>query len=210
MFVVVGGVALALVAFIIYLMWPRTPEHVLIVGDSVTFMSWEALTDEFGSDTSLQPVARPGFRSNELLPLVEKAIDDRAGSGKKLDRAAFLVGYNDVWTETVGDDRLAEMVELSARYECAVWLTLPARPGGTEPAIGSFDAELAEDWNERMADLVAEHGNLHLVRDWAEAVDEASDPATYLEDDGIHPNGAGQNLLARTIHDAVINACRFP
>jgi len=207
---VVGGVAVAMVAFIVYLMWPRTPEHVLVVGDSVTFMSWEALTDEFGPGTALEAVARPGFTSTDLLPLVEEAIDSRADSGEKLDRAVFLVGYNDVWNEELDDDRLAEMVELSARYECAVWLTLPARPGGSEPAIGTFNPDLADEWNERLADLVGEHRNLHLVDDWAEAIDGAPDPATYLEEDGIHPNGAGQDLLARTMYEAVTNSCRFP
>lgn len=207
---VAGLVALAVVALIAYLVWPRTPEHVLIVGDSVTYLSWEALDQEFGPGTKLEPIARPGYRSTDLLPLVQEAIDARAESGEELDRAVFLVGYNDVWKDALDDDRLAEVVDLSARYECAVWLTIPARPAGEAPAVGTFDPDLADEWNGRLADLVGEHGNLHLVDDWADAIDGASDPDLYLEEDGIHPNTEGQKLLAETMHDAVINSCRFP
>lgn len=210
MYVVVGLVALATVGLIAYLVWPRTPDHVLVVGDSVTYMSWDAIRDEFGGGTDLEPIARPGFRSTDLLPLVQEAIDKRAAAGHPLDRATFLVGYNDVWKEALDDDRLAEMVDLSARHECAVWLTIPARPAGEAPAVGTFDPDLADEWNERLAELVGRHDNLHLVDDWAEAVEGADDQSTYLDDDGIHPNAEGQKLLAKTVHDAVINSCRFP
>lgn len=209
MALVLGIITIAVVALIAYLMWPRTPDHVLVVGDSVTFMSWNALNDEFGSDTTLEPVARPGFRSTDLLPLVQKAIDDRASSGAALDRAIFLVGYNDVWQDN-GDDRLEELVELSARYECAVWLTLPTRPAGEPPASEVFDPTLADQWNERMADLVDEHRNLHLVTDWADAIEGSSDTDVYLDGDGIHPNLEGQKLLAETMYEAITNSCRFP
>lgn len=210
MAVVVGLVALAVVGLIAYLVWPRTPEYVLVVGDSVTFMSFEDLKGEFGSDTKLDPVARPGYRSSNLLPFVEEAVAARERSGKALERAVLLVGYNDVWKEEVGQNRLAELVDLSARFECAVWLTLPVRPAGEPPAVGDFDPELGDEWNELMADLVGEHDNLHLVADWADAIEGADSADEYLDDDGIHPNDAGQKLLAETMHDAVISSCRFP
>lgn len=209
MALVVGLVAVAVVGLIVYLVWPRTPEYVLVVGDSVTFMSFEDLRDEFGPDTKLDPVARPGYRSSNLMPFVEDAVAARERSGKELERAVFLVGYNDVWKEEVGQNRLDEMVELSARFDCAVWLTLPVRPAGEPPAVGDFDPELGDDWNEMIADLVAEHDNLHLVTTWADAIEGASSADEYLDDDGIHPNDAGQELLAKTMHDAVIDSCRF-
>lgn len=210
MHVVVGIVVLGLGALIVYLMWPRNPDHVLFVGDSVTFLSWQAIDDRFGADTDLEAVARPGFRSVDLLPLAQEAMDDRAEAGHPLDRAIFLVGYNDVWQDELDRNELPALVALSARHECAIWLTIPARPGGDPPAADDFDPEQADALNEELTDLVGEHRNVHLVTEWAEAIDGASDPDIYLTEDGIHPNEEGQKLLARIMHDHIVSACRFP
>lgn len=208
--------AVAVVALATFLLWPRTPDHVLVVGDSVTYMSFERLRREFGTGTDLEAVARPGFRSTDLLPLVETAIDGRDESGRPLDRAIFLVGYNDVWRDDTDHQDLEALVAESARYDCAVWLTLPTRPGGEDPAtdefdpdLPDFDPELADEWNERLADLIGEHDSLHLVTDWQDTIDE-SPAARYLDDDGIHPNAAGQKRLAAIMHDSLRSACRFP
>jgi lysophospholipase L1-like esterase len=155
-------------------------------------------------------VARPGFRSTDLLPLVEAAIDKRAEAGHPLDRAIFLVGYNDVWRDALDDNRLGDLVEESARHECAVWLTIPVEPAGEPPAAGDFDPDLAEQLNEELAQLVEQHDNLHLVDDWARAIDDSASPGTYLEADGIHPNAEGEKLLAKTMYESIVSSCRFP
>ena len=212
--VVTVATVVAVTALAAFLLWPRTPDHVLVVGDSVTFMSFEALRREFGPDTDLEAVARPGYRSTDLLPLTAEAIDRRAGAGRPLDRAIFLVGYNDVWRNQTDYEGLEALVEASARHECAVWLTLPTTPGGRPPTtdavdLPEFDPDLAEAWNERLADLVDQYGSLHLVTDWQTAIDDA--PADrYLGDDGIHPNRTGQERLAEIMHDSLLSACRFP
>lgn len=214
--VVTVATVVAVAALATFLLWPRTPDHVLVVGDSVTFLSFEALLREFGPDTDLEAVARPGFRSTDLLPLALEAMDRRAQAGRPLDRAIFLVGYNDVWRDETDHEDLEALVEASARHECAVWLTIPTAPGGEPPTtddvdgnLPEFDPDLAEAWNERLADLVDDHDSLHLVTDWQTTIDEA--PADrYLDDDGIHPNRAGQERLAEIMHDSLLSACRFP
>lgn len=206
--VAAGVTVLAVGALTAYLVWPRTPDHVLVVGDSVTYLSWDAIDDRFGAGSELEALARPGFTAGDLLPLAEEAVDARADAGDDLERAILLVGYNDVW-RGADDDALAQLVALSARHDCAVWLTLPTAPGGEPAGTGDFDPEAAEAWNERLAELVAEHDNLHLVTAWQEEI-EAGDPTRYLEPDGIHPTRAGQELLARTMDDGLRGACRFP
>jgi lysophospholipase L1-like esterase len=199
---------LATVLLATYLLWPRNPEHVLVVGDSVSYMSMPDVLQAFDG-TDVEAVTRPGFTSADLLPLTVKAIGERTSTRRPLDRAIFLVGYNDVWKNVPETKSLDELVEASARYECAVWLTLPARPGGKPPgAAVPFDPDGADAWNERLATLVKRHSNLHLVKDWAEAVDEA--PADrYLTADGVHPNRAGMKKLASIMYDSLKSSCRF-
>lgn len=206
MYLVLGGTALAVVALVAYLMWPRTPDHVLIVGDSVSDQSWEQLEAAFGSDTSLQSVTRSGFTTGQLVPPTVEAIAEREQAGHELERAIFLVGYNDVWLTGPDYEALGRMVEASSRYECAIWLTLPVRPGGEPPGIGDFDPAVGDQWNRRVTELVAEHDNLHLVTEWADKV-EAAEPDTYLIPDGIHPNDAGKELLAQVMHDNLRSSC---
>ena len=203
---IVTMVAVALLAT--FLLWPRTPAHVLVVGDSVTYMSFEDLRAEFDPDTDLEPYARPGYRSTDLLPLATKAIANRVDAGLPLDRAIFLVGYNDVWLDQTEHRDLEKMVAESARFQCAIWLTLPTRPGGKPPATGDFDPELAERWNARLARLVKQHKSLHLVTDWQKAI-EGAPASRYLEKDGIHPNSAGQEKLAEIMHNKLQSSCRL-
>lgn len=206
----------AVAALATFLLWPRTPDHVLVVGDSVTFMSFEALRREFGPDTDLEALARPGFRSTDLLPLTVEAVNRREAAGRPLDRAIFLVGYNDIWRDDTDHEDLEALVAESARHDCAIWLTVPTSPGGdppttdaVDPDLPAFDPDLAEAWNERLADLVDEHESLHLVTEWQTTIDEAP-PSRYLDGDGIHPNQAGQERLATIMHDSLLSACRFP
>lgn len=207
--------ALAMVVLMAYLLWPRTPKSVLIVGDSVTYMSYQQLVSQFGPGTTLAPIARPGFRSTDLLPLVQEEMASRTGDDDGLDRAIFLVGYNDVWTESTSHRDLEAMVNLSAKFRCAIWLTIPTSPGGkspttedADPPLPPFDPELAQQWNHRLAALVASHPNLHLVKTWQATIEDNS-PTRYLQADGIHPNAAGQKRLAEIMHDSLISACRL-
>ena len=204
---IVAGLAVVVIAVAAYYFWPRNPEHVLIVGDSVSFMTAPELEHEFsGSDAEI--IAIPGFTSSDLLGLAVHAIDERAKAGKELDRAIFLVGYNDVWKDQPDNPDLNRMVAASARYRCAIWLTLPGRPGGKPPAAAKFDPRRYDVWNARVTKLVGEHRQLHLVTEWSETVDGA--PAgRYLNPDGIHPNHEGSKTLARIMHDSLISKCRF-
>lgn len=204
---IIVGFALVVLAAVAYVVWPRRPEHVLIVGDSVTYMTAPDLDAEF-SGTKTEILAYPGDRSTDLLPITVKAIDERARAGKDLDRAIFLVGYNDVWMGQPDTRDLDRLVEASARYRCAIWLTIPARPGGKPPVVTNFDPAGADHWNQRMADLVGKHDNLHLVTEWAETI-EGAPAARYLEPDDIHPNRKGTETLARIMHDNLISKCRF-
>jgi len=205
---VAGAAVIVVIALGVYLLWPRTPDHVLLVGDSVSYVSYTEITEAFGPDVKVEPITRPGYTSSQLLPLTVKAIDDREKSGEPLDRAIVLVGYNDAWTGNVQTQDLNTMVDEIARYQCSIWLTIPARPSGQHPGAGDFDPAHGEAWNDRVRTLVNEKKNIHLVDEWEKTVND-SEPGQYLIPDGIHPNDAGKAKLAEIMHDNLESACRF-
>ena len=206
--VAAGLTAIVVIGVAAYILWPRKPEHILIVGDSVSYLSMPKIQDEFGDGTKVQPITIPGNTSTDLLPRTVEAIDERESSGGRLERAIFLVGYNDVIQGRLDSAELEPLVEQSARYECAVWLTLPGEPAGQEVFGDLFPFEDVEEWNQRTRDLVDQYENLHLVTDWEEAVNNAS-VGEYLEPDGIHPNENGQAKLAQIMVNTIMSSCRF-
>jgi lysophospholipase L1-like esterase len=52
---------------------------------------------------------------------------------------------------------------------------------------------------------MAEHPDLHLARDWQEAVE--SPVGALLDPDGLHPNAGGQAALAEAYRRAIERSC---
>ena len=180
--------------------WLRpTPvdDGVVFVGDSVTVLSLGDLNADLGSKHPAY-IARVGFRSDQLLPLFAKVVDERRqDDGGDLRQVALLVGYNDVLQEDVEGPALGEVMALAARFDCAVWLELPTVPMH----------ELATArWNERAVATAAKYPNVHLVDTWRRAAISAK-PGTLLRSDGVHPNARGQATLTRIYVDAIGRAC---
>src|SRR5690606_30814488 len=122
------------------------------------------------------------------------------------DVGIFLVGYNDVRRSTVDSEALTEMVDESATFECAIWLTLPERPGGEPAGDAKWDVGRFEEWNARLADEVDRHPDVHLVRGW-EGLGTKNDPTELVQADHIHANDAGRRRLADAMGDAVDRLC---
>lgn len=205
---VVAAVVLLVVGVGAYLLWPRPLRHVLVVGDSVSYMSLPQIEHEFGGSVHVEAITRPGYRTTDLLPLVTAAVDQRKAAGKALDRAVFLVGYNDAWHGDPETTDLNRLIDVSARYDCVVWLAFPARPAGRPPSAGGFDPDKAVTFNARLRTRVGQHDNLHLVTEWADVITKGK-PGQYLMPDGIHPNAEGALTLARIMHDSIRSSCRF-
>lgn len=185
---------------------PDGPEpDVFVIGDSVTNMSEEEISDQF-VHTPLEFVAYPGYSSTMLLPDVQESMGDPGDPAHARQRVAVLVGYNDVRLREVGTPSLRKMMDLTAEFECGVWLTLPARPGGKDNDNAMADSGFVDLWNVRLKDEVARHDNLHLSDAWAQAVNNAP-VGSILKEDNVHPNDAGRLLLARIYRDALDENC---
>lgn len=192
------------------LWWKLRPEGVqpgvVFVGDSVTYLSIGQINQALGPDAHPVYLARIGWRSTDLLPLLQQEVQKRHGDGQQLRQIALLVGYNDVLQGNVESAALDKMVSLAGQFSCAVWLTLPPRPAGRAAGNPKFRTDLAERWNERLAAAVHAHANIHLDTSWQKAVDSSA-PGSLLVADGVHPNPAGQRTLAQVYAHALRHDC---
>lgn len=195
--VVAGAALVVVVVFVAVRMGGEGPD-VVIVGDSVTDDAREEIFDRV--EGRPQVVAVPGARSADMLGQLEIAMDERTSAGQELEQVAVLVGYNDLTRGPFDEPSLEEMVGDTARFGCAVWLTLPDAEGL------ALDAGEATAWNDRLAGLVDRHDTVHLDRGWQEAVN-AADGDRLLDDDLLHPSSEGIEELAEVYRDALARHC---
>ncbi len=190
------------------------PPDQFVIGDSVTYLSAGRIEQRF-ERSQIQFVAKPGFTSTALLPLVEGAMGIASDPAGSRERVAALVGYNDVRVREVDTPSLRTLVDLTSEFECGVWLTLPSRPGGDDAENPMASSDLVDEWNLRLQAEVERHDNLHLSDAWAQAVDNApfssekgADPdGELLDPDGVHPNAEGRAVLAKVIRNAIDQSC---
>lgn len=202
-------VAIVVVMAMIWWLWPRSNPRLVIVGDSVTFLSIPTIQDRL-DDFDLSIRAYPGQRSNELTLVVLDELTQLDAEDPPRDRIALLVGYNDVLRHIDEPDEVAELTKLAAGFTCGVVFTVPAPPPWNERPHDEHSAEefaaMFGDYNAKLASEVAKHPNLTLDTRWQEAV-EASEPGELVDTDGVHPIEGGQQRLAQAYDEAIDEAC---
>lgn len=198
---------LAVAAVMAFRRWPRPQPRLLIVGDSVTYMSSPTIDATLGPGRDLTIIGMPTYRSTDLIPFAEKFADDHDGFGGRVDAdAVFLVGYNDVIRDDARPADLGRMLAVAGRFRCSVWLTLPATPGGKPAGSPDFPADEVRAWNDRVREEAAGFERVHVSDTWAAVVeDERAD--LLLDPDGVHPARAGQVVLADAMQRAFEDAC---
>jgi lysophospholipase L1-like esterase len=168
--------------------------RVLVVGDSVTVLSEDALRDELDWADTIDFRATNGLRTDELLD------GARAGADEDPDIGMFMPGYNDVMQERVDNPALEEMMDVAAALPCAVWLLLPAD--------GGLVAGDAERWNQRVRDLAEPHGSVHVSDGWKRLVETTPEFTLVSEVDGVHPNAEGRKAVAAVMTAEAEKHCR--
>jgi lysophospholipase L1-like esterase len=168
---------------------------VVVIGDSVTDQSADRIVDAIGDDTAVLGLA--GYRTDELLPVAQDAL---AGSAPP-EVAVVMAGYNDLWQGREDQDTAAEIIDLMAEVDCAVWVLVPT--------VGPWDRDRARAFDDRVR-AAAEAAGVPVEDGWQEAVDEsggaeADDP--LVVGDGVHPTDAGQRKVAEVMADAVDREC---
>ena len=167
--------------------------EVVVIGDSVTDASAEEIVAAM-ADREVEVLGRPGYRTDELLPVAEEAL---AGDGPAI--AVVMAGYNDVWQGRDREAPVAELVEAVAGADCAVWVLVPTE--------GPWDRGRARALERRVQEAAEETG-VAIETGWRDAVDatEVPDPGLVVPD-GVHPSEAGQRKLAEVMAAAVDRWC---
>lgn len=207
--VVVAAVAvviLAVVAAVLFRRWSGPGEQVVVLGDSVTYSASQAIHAELDGSADVAVTAKPFYRTTDLVAPLQEVVDARLGDGGELDRLIVLAGYNDVIRDDQEPSGLTRLLDLAGRFDCAVWLTLPARPGGQPAGHADFPAEEVDAWNERVRAEAAVVPRVHVSDEWQRSV-EAPGGAALLQQDGVHPVRAGDVALAEAMGHALAREC---
>lgn len=209
--VVLVAAVVALVAVLGGLVWwrahrPSGPHHVVVIGDSVTYASSPAIYERFEGAADVAITSRPFYRTIDLVEPFQEAIAARREAGQGLDRAIVLAGYNDVIRDDRDASGLPKLLDEAGRFDCAVWLTLPARPGGNGAGRPDFPPAEATAWNERVRTEAASRPHVHVSDEWQRTV-EADGGERLLQDDGVHPVRAGHLALAAAMDRALAAEC---
>ena len=175
-------------------LFDRDPgERVLIVGDSVTYMSSGPLKEDFSWADEVDIKAVSGLRTDELLPFAKEGLSHDPSS------AVFMPGYNDVLQNRVNEAALPQMMDLAAQVPCSVWLLIPDK--------GVYDPKIAQAWNQRVRDEAEGYPNVHVVDDWARLVDGSQQYALVKTEDGVHPNDLGRKAVAEVMAKSLQREC---
>lgn len=177
---------------------PARGPQVLVIGDSVTFMSSDAIIEAFDWTSNVNPQGRPGFRTDELVPLARQLVEE-----EDPNVLVVLTGYNDLIQGVDTSAAVREMMEIAAGVPCAVWVLLPTK--------ATYAPEAARAFNQRVIDLAATRPTVHIATGWRDAVDAQPGPdpdMTLVSEDEIHPNEAGLARLAQVMEEAVSRDCR--
>ncbi|HYI61732.1 MAG TPA: SGNH/GDSL hydrolase family protein [Acidimicrobiales bacterium] len=174
----------------------RGGTHVAAVGDSVTYLSAGVLQERFDWADRFDVQARPGFRTDQLVPVAEDLLADGP------DALVLLTGYNDILQLADPEAGLQLMVEVATRAPCAVWMLVPVK--------GDYDRASMEAYNTRLEELTRPVSTIHLSPAWRDVVDapEGPDPSSDLiSTDRVHPTDAGSRILAEAMEAAVRREC---
>lgn len=185
---------------------PRPGEQVVVIGDSVTYASSPAIFDRLVGWDDVKITSRPFYRAADLVQPLSEVIEERTAAGDPLDQVVILAGYNDVIRDDRDPSGLPRMLRLAERFDCAVWLTLPARPGGKAATGAGFPPDEAEAWNDRVREEAAGRPGVHVSDEWQRTV-EAEGGAELLQEDGVHPVRAGHVALANAVGRALAAEC---
>ncbi len=177
---------------------PARGPQVLVVGDSVTFMSRTALTQAFDWTDNFDPQGRPGYRTDQLLPVALRKIDE-----DRPDILVLFTGYNDLTQGIDTTGAVSSLMDVAAGVPCVVWVLLPTK--------GEFDPAAAEAFDQRIVALAEDRASVHLTTDWRDVVDAGPGPdpdPRLVSDDHIHPTEEGVARLAQAMEEAVTSECR--
>lgn len=158
---------------------PGESRRITIIGDSISVGSKEEYAEVLAFD-QVEVIATSGIRLGPQRRAISAAVAARP------DVLVIELGTNDVPVfEPSFLEEIDEVLDETDDLPCVRWVTVYVPRA--EESVRAV--------NEHLEDAVDDHDNLRLV-DWFTLVDD--DPS-LLSPDGLHPNEAGQRVLAEAV-----------
>ncbi|HEY2562080.1 MAG TPA: SGNH/GDSL hydrolase family protein [Acidimicrobiales bacterium] len=175
-------------------------------GDSITNVSFHPISNTLSPDYSVDILGQDGFTIAQTLPVLQTLLTGPEGAP---DDVILESGTNDVFRRTptwqADLDTEASMV---ANTQCVIFVNVSSHADyfniqdGLPPMVPSINAAMAEE--------VAAHPNFHLL-DWDAFIDKPGNYGAYIYHShyglGVHPNAAGQQVLANLELQALQQDC---
>ncbi|MDA8340636.1 MAG: GDSL-type esterase/lipase family protein [Actinomycetota bacterium] len=178
----------------------RSKTRVAVVGDSIVFVSQPDIEAVLDRRAATMVSGQVGWTIAQQQAAVVTDLDNP--DGPPADWIVDL-GTNDaVFANRQWRPAYDAMVASLAGQSCVLLTTVSSEAD----AMGGTTIGAAIDRAERAT--VASHPNFHLV-DWNAAVHQGSHLRTWLMDDRIHPNRAGQQALAAMYLGALEHQCHL-
>lgn len=181
---------------------PATPPRVVVIGDSITNLTDEALRRQLADvGVELHVVATNGATAKEMLAEARPIADQPAG------QVIVNVGTNDVFKKVETQRTLARVEELLALFpkaRCVHLVTVNEKifsfDGGVDDRIRAVNLEL-----RRLAD----RDRVEII-DWSSIVERSYAGGTESEliaSDTVHPTNQGRERLAKA-YTGAITSCQ--
>lgn len=169
-----------------------------IIGDSITEFSQTAIENTLGTSVTYTISGQGGWTISEQMAGIDSALNDPEGAPADV---LINLGTNDVFTNNVNwQSDYNAMISAVQGRSCVILTTINTYADATRNNTIAIDINAAEQAT------VAAHSNFHIL-DWNSFLNQGDNRSTLLISDGIHPNSAGQVVLAQMYDTALVTDC---
>lgn len=168
-------------------------ERVAVLGDSITALDQEALTEDLGDEYRLSISGNFGKTAEQVLP------EARELSERSFAQVIINLGTNDVLqgrSAAEAVDTIARQAEMFDSARCVHVVTVNEHM--VNQRTGRFTGDLAESFNEALRSYARDHDRVSVI-DWNEVasqhLNDSEPPTSSLTSDSIHPTESGNSEL---------------
>src|SRR4051794_6951422 len=163
-----------------------------MIGDSITYISADAINAEMRSHDAVSITAVPGIKADAQHVTAERYVPTQPRV------VVIALGTNDALQGDSAESFQDEMASMIALFpqSCVVVTTLTTTTG-------------SEQFSKRATEYDTYLRTLPHVMDWDSAVNQAQQEARIVMGDHVHPNAEGQRLFAQRMAQAVAD-CPAP
>lgn len=172
-----------------------------MLGDSITALDTEAMTEVLGDVYRLDISGNFGATTAQVLP------EARDMARVSYDQVIINLGTNDVLQGLPAGPAVDNIAQMAAMFESARCVhVVTVNEHMVDPLTGQFTGQRAATFNEALRSWAESRDRVSVI-DWnevaAQHLNDATPPTSLLTDDSIHPTDEGNEELNELYADAL-------